>query len=487
MRLLAATLLVAGSGCAQLFGLDETTGGSDPTRVSLTLQRWSIGASVTKNPLDLTNETASFLVDDGAGGFTKVAGEVTAPGVFSAPIDDGMPPVMFTTPDAPAPIQRLWQMPGRDRSGVFSAFEHPNPQPPLPSSEIMFSATLPSMYAANESFRIEAIGAWTARAITPMQAAGMGATTITATMLYSTFARMTSSPLARITSQDVVVIERYVGNQLTGVFQVPPFDQSDGPDAITANVAAVPANKPLLAAVMPATYMQRFSAVRPAVTGLAQSWIVNAAPGWSIGSNVGPRLHAGTVAATDSMITTMFGNPFESLDWRALFQFSTQSTRSYMFMGLVAMTLSASMYALAEPTGTLTLDMPAGLPINIRANQVPLSTDGMMVPLDLTKAVEIDAITDRPPGTIYTATLYEVALSADMMQVERTIVVDVAGTGEPKVVLPPDLFEVGKHYYVDFRSMNGGYTDAATGDVSTVTLPYSVSRADSAVFQVVAP
>jgi hypothetical protein len=158
-----------------------------------------------------------------------------------------------------------------------------------------------------------------------------------------------------------------------------------------------------------------------------------------------------------------------------------------MFQGMVAMSLSAGMYTVAEPSTSLTLDLPAGLPINISANQVPLSTDGMMVMLDLTKPVQVEAIIDKPNSTLYLATLYEVALSADMMTVERKIVVDALTTGEPKLRFPPELFEVGHYYYIDFRTMQGGFMNAATGDLQTLTLPYSVSRADSAVFQVVAP
>lgn len=488
MRLWPATLLVTASGCAQLFGLDETSGPDvDATLVSLTMQKWSVGASVSKGPLDLTDHMPTFLADDGAGNFTRIAGELTEPGVASARIPDGTPGVLFTLPDLPTPYARLWQMPARHRRGLFAAFEHPNPQEPLPNSEIVLTATLPSAYMSNEVFRLEAIGAWTGRAVAPAEPADGLATTITSTMPYSSFVALTPSPPARITSEDVVVLERYVGNQLTGVYQVPPFDQTDGPDAINANVVAVPANKPLIATVTPTTYSERFSAVRPAVSGLTQSWVVTAAPGWAIGSTTGPRLHGGSVAAMDTMISTMFGNPFESLDWRSMFQLTVAATRTYMFEDTAAMTLSSSMYTVAEPSDMLVLDMPAGLPINIRANEVPLSTDGMTVPLDLTKAVAVDAILDKPNCTVHVVTLYKVALAEDMMSVVRTIVVDVATTGEPKVLLPPDLFEVGSSYYFDVRCMQGGYLDAATGDLQTVTLPYAVSRADSAVFEVVAP
>ncbi|HEY5921195.1 MAG TPA: hypothetical protein VIV11_05970 [Kofleriaceae bacterium] len=492
-RLPALLLVFAASGCAQLFGIDETSGPNvDPARVSVTMARWSIGASMSKNPLDLSMESGDFLLDDGAGGFMKLPAEHTANDTLSALLPDGTPPVLFSLPDVPTKFKRLWAMPARDRRGVFAVFEHPSPEMPLPSSSIMLMATLPTMFASNETFRIEAIGAWMSRGLAgaELPAPDVGNTTINATLPYTSFTRMTGSPAARISSADVVVVERYVGNQLTGVYQAPPFDQVDGPSPINANLVAVPANRPLTAMATPLTYEQRYSAVRPSVSGLGQSWFLSAAPGWSIGSTAGPRLHAGGIASMSpqpatAMISTMFGNPFESLDWRSLFQFVTGASRSYMFMGM-AVSLTAQMYTVAEPTGTLTLDMPAGLPINIRANQVPLSTDGMMVTLDLNKPIEIDAITDKPAATLYLITLYELALSMDGMAVEKRPIADAITTGEPKLKFPPELFEADKYYFIDFRCMQGGYTNAATGDMQTLALPYSVSRADSAVFQVVA-
>jgi hypothetical protein len=497
MRRLPALLPIAACGCAQLFGIDETSGPNvDPLRVSLSMQRYSVGASVSKNPLDMSMQSAEFLVDDGAGGFTRLPGELTGTDTYSAELPTGTPPVLYTLPDLPTPHKHMFATPNRDHRGVFAVFEHPNPAPPLPSSSIRLMATLPSAYASNESFRIEAIGAWMARGLASMElpAPDMMQTAINTTLPYTSFVRTTASPAARITSQDVVVLLRYVGNLLTGVYQVPPFDQTDGMDMITANLLVVPANKPLSAMATPAAYEQRFTAVRPSVTGLSQGWLVNAAPGWSIGASSGPRLHAGSITPpmmppqpATAMVTTNFGNPFESLDWRSVFLFTVTASRTYMFMGTLALGLSAQLYMVTEPTGTVTLDMPAGLPINIRANQVPLSLDGMMVMLDLTKPVEVDAITDRPNATFYLVALIEVAPSMDGMSATRTVLLDVATTGEPKVQIPPELFQVGHYYYFDVRSVQGGFTNAAMGDFVTYKLPYSVSRADSAVFQVVAP
>jgi hypothetical protein len=486
MRRLPALLLLAASGCAQLFGIDETTAPNvDPSRVSLTIDRWSIGATVEKNPQDLTAETADFLVEDVAGNYTRVAGEHTTANTFTAALPTGTPPVMFSLPDLPVPYKRLWAMPARDRRGLFAAFEHLDPAPPLPMSSFMVTATLPSPYLSNEQFRIEAIGAWMAGAVPPAQLPDTGATTITSTVAYSTFGRMTNAPAARITTQDAVILERYRGNTLTGFYQVPAFDQTDGSDPINAAIANVAADQQVMATVMPTTYAQRYSAVRPAVTGLSQSWIINAAPGWSIGSNAGPRLEAGVVAMTQTTISAMFGNPFAA-DWRSLMQFGTSSARTYMFQGM-PLSLSAGMFTVTEPSTSLVLDLPAGLPFSIVVNEVPLTTDGMTMMLDLTQPVLLEVTLDKPNPTLFFATLYEVALTSDQMAIEKKIVVDALTTGETTLRFPPELFEVGHYYYFDVKSMLGGFTNAATGDLQTLALPYSLSRADSAIFQVVAP
>src|SRR5690349_1621290 len=96
-----ATLLTAVTGCAQIFGLDTTSAPPDANleRASLQVQRVSIGATVQKNPQDLTGLKSTFYVDDGAGGLLPIPGEVGPMDVFSAPINMGNPPVQFELPN----------------------------------------------------------------------------------------------------------------------------------------------------------------------------------------------------------------------------------------------------------------------------------------------------------------------------------------------------------------------------------------------------
>ena len=78
--LLAPVAALALGGCAQLFGIANTTGadaGSDG--VSLAIQRVSVGASVTTSPQDLTGQTADFLVGDGTG-LVRTTAVIAGPG-----------------------------------------------------------------------------------------------------------------------------------------------------------------------------------------------------------------------------------------------------------------------------------------------------------------------------------------------------------------------------------------------------------------------
>src|SRR5262249_7674296 len=126
-------------------------------RASLQMQRASVGATVVKAPQDLSGQMADFYADDGAGGYTKVAGELMPPDTFTAPIMTGKPPASFALPDN---IPRLWALPARAQKGTYVVYEHPNPTEAASTSQIMLTATLPSGYVTGESFRVLAVGAW---------------------------------------------------------------------------------------------------------------------------------------------------------------------------------------------------------------------------------------------------------------------------------------------------------------------------------------
>lgn len=500
MRVVMAAL-VASAGCAQVLGLDETSGlDANADLASLQIQRVSLGATVVRSPQDLSSQAAVFLQDNGAGGFVAVPGTLggDALDTFTADVP-GTPPVAFTLPDTSIDTKitnRLWALPARQQRGLLVVSEHPGATPPVATSQLGVMATLPSAYVASESFYVQAVGAWSQFPLGPtnLPAPATGATAITTTIPYDTFTPMTASPIARITSADVVLLLRYAGNRLTGVLQA-QFDQTDGTDPLSGTMAAVPATEPLTATLAPATFSTRFSAVRPAVSGLGLTWRITAAPGWSIASDQGVVLHDGTLTPMDTMVSEMFSNPFESLDWRSVFTFSALSTRTHMFTQgttTVPVSLEARLRTLAAvaPATPIPVDMPCGLPTTIRANLVMLATDGMTLPVAPDAPVSVEVLVDRPSNTLYQMIVVELGISTTgtTSGVTRKTVLELlttsGPTGSATFTIPPGVLAVGTSYYVKVRAFQGGFTEAASGDLQTVSLPFSVGSFDSAVFTV---
>jgi hypothetical protein len=479
--------LVAGTGCAQLFGLDNTTGGDASVDVTtLQVQRVSIGASVIKAPQDLTGQTAQFLTEDG----TKVDGTLVGTDTFSAPLL-GTPAVTFTLPDMVRP-RRLLALPSRAQKLIHAVYEHPGTQPPLPSSQIALSVTLPSPFVTGQTFQVQSIGAWMQSPVA-VAAPDTGVTTVSQTLDYSMFTSMTGGAKARITTSDVTLFLRYTGTALSGVLQA-QFDQTDGADGMSGTMTAVAADQTATATLDSAGYATRFSAVRPAVTTYSSSWRVSAAPGWSVLGDVGVRLDSGANGAAATMFTATYGNPFESLDWKAVVVVGAQQSRvfSYTENAMSAnVTLSASLAQYGLPTQLTSITMPAGLATTIRADQNLLTNDGASVKLDLTKPVEVDAIIDMPANTLYELVLTELGLdiTGTAPVVTRTILLDAltTSTGMPVFKVPPELFTVGKSYILTVRVYQGGFMDPESGDLTLVALPYASSSVDSAVFTVEMP
>jgi hypothetical protein len=485
-RTLALSTVLSLAGCAQIFGLDETSsGGGNVDKVSLSLTRASIGASVTMAPLDVSMQTATFLADDGAGGYLRVPGAVTSPGTFSAAELTEAVPVEFTLPGASG--EHIWATGARAQRGAFVVFEHPGAEPPLANSAVAVTTTLPSAYVTGDSFKVEVIGAWMQHGLAAgeLPAVDMGATAIaTGPIPYAMYTPMFGSVPARFTSSDVVLFLRYHNGVLSDVLQQ-QLDQTDGTDTITGTMTPVATTASnLMAVIDPPALMTRYAAVRPALTtALAQSYAVRAAPGASLGQPAGTVLASGTPAATETSFAKAFGNPFESLGWKSLVEYASSMSRTYMLDAMHSVTLTARFSTIAEVgTDPLTFDSPAGLPITIQIDSTLLTADGTSVALDLTKPVVVEATTDRPQNTVYVARLFE--LDASTTSVVKNLVAEMVVTDMPRFAFPPALFATGHTYFVQVACLQGGFADAAAGDLQTVTLPYTSGTLDSGVFTV---
>jgi hypothetical protein len=277
---------------------------------------------------------------------------------------------------------------------------------------------------------------------------------------------------------DVVLVLRYTGATLSGVLQATPFDQTDGTDSIGGTMTAVTADK-TLSLPLPTDLPMRYAAVRPAVGAPGQSWTIAAAPGESVGVANGVVLDNGAPAATDTMITAMYGNPFESLGWPAVVTYSTSASRTYMLNG-VAVGLAASLSTVVDATAT-SAPLAAGLPTTILLGSTMLSTDGQMVTVDQTVPVELKFLSDNSTNTLYGANIYELVMNGTSY--DHKLVIAAVST-QADFLFPAATLQTGHTYYITVACEQGGHLDAATGDLTTNSFPVSHGAVDSAVFTV---
>jgi hypothetical protein len=468
--------MLALTGCAQLFGIDETTSPGAGSGVTLSIDRVSIGATVARAPQDLTGETAQFLVGD-ATSLVPNSAVITAPGTWSSDIPTGTPAAEFTLPDLPMGATHLWALPSREMKGNVVVFEHPNATAPADTSQVALTVTIPPYNG--ELLRVYSVGTWLYHDLTATEVPALMATSVAATVPYSAFAPLTSSVTpTRITASDVVLVLEYTGPALTGVLQAAPFDQTDATDTIAGTTTAV-ANDKTLTVALPTDLAARYSGARPALGAPAISWSINAAPGASVGNSLGPQLLAGSPALGDTMISTAYGDPFESLGWPAILTLATSASRSYTLNG-VAVTLSGSLVTFADAAmndGTLS----AGLPTVILLGTTQLNNDGQMVTLDPLAPVSVSFLADKATNTIYTADVFELVMNGAAYD---RVPVTAAVATDPSFVFPAGTLKAGHTYVIRAGCYQGGHTAATSGDLQTNTFPISRGLFDSGVFTV---
>lgn len=472
--------LLACAGCAQIAGI-ETTSGSD-NGVSLTFERVSIGTTLVRSPLDLTGRSATYLVPDEAapGGFTRVAAMQSAVNTWTAELDD-VAPVVFDLPDVPNPQPRIWDLPYRDLTGIYAVLEHPNPQPAPANATLSVNVTLDAAYSS-ETLVLYTIGSWN-RGNLPAPAAGAMTLDVSA-FPFTQLQSISGRPHDKIAPEDAVLVLRYAGTQLAGAYEGPGFDQVDT-NAITGTLAPVALDQRIDATIDQNAIAMRFSAARPAVSAPQLAWGVTAAPGAEIGANIGPQLHAGAVGMMDPpTISAMYGNPFAT-KWPSVLLWYATASRTYTPpSAMLPVTLAAEMYQLVQPGTGLTLDLPAGFPELVTIDGRPLSTDGTTLPLP-TAPVEITFVTDRPDNTIYTVSLLQLVPNTAMppTALERKYVIGVMAT-EPRVVIPPEYFSPNALYTLLVSAQKGGIPMLESGDLLTRSLPVAEASFHSGVFQV---
>jgi len=491
-----AIAVVACAGCAQIWGFDETTGPTDTSTPMITVQ-WelaSIGATVVREPADLSAQTATFLIADPAepNGFRRVPATLSASkDTWSAEIPEGTSASLeYTLPGTPA-FRRLVAFPSRSLLLTANVYKQGVDAPT--GGTLAVSLKLPSGYASGQGFQLYAVGPWVVHgfAATELPGVDIGATQITTSIAYDTVhfpSLIGARPLPQLTAQDQLVALRYSGAVLSAAAIIPPFDQTGGSNPVTGTLQAMTL-APLDVKVDPPAVATRLAGTSPANVSLSMAWSVVAAPGWQRANNAGPALNSSGIAATDpGMITAQYGNPFTSLGWNSIFTWAAAKSRSYTVPSLMLpVTPTSGMVQQAEPSAGLRLDQPAGLPVLVSLNRMPLNSDGLVMTLDLTKPVELTVAADRTTNTYYQWNVYELVPNTAMppSALEYKIVY-VAQATETSVTIPHDVFTAGKVYTIRAHAISGGFPGAATGDYQTRALPFAIAYLDSGVFTVMA-
>ncbi|MFN0247725.1 MAG: hypothetical protein ACKV2T_12635 [Kofleriaceae bacterium] len=475
------------SGCAQLAGIDITEQVDEPELASLTLSRISIGATVTTRPLDLANLSASYLIanPDAPDGFDRITATVDpmTPNKWVAEVGESTPPVMFTLPDYPEAVPRIWALPNRELVGALYVFEHPDPQPAIDPATLTVQATLPTPYAATESFQLLVVGTWVSRGFSGMmEVPAVGSTAFgPVPFAYTTTSPQTNRPYEGITTADATLLLRYVGTRLTGVMEGPPFDQT-GMDTVMGTMSAVAATETLSATLNNMTVAARYMPLRPMMPAPTMSWSLVAAPGFASASLLGPRLNSDTVLATDpSAISVPYGNPFASKGWPTAFMWSTSSSRMYTPPGAVGpITLSAGVSQFATPSPDMTLDLPAGLPELITLDQQPLSMDGVAIDKPIKALAASFIVPPTPASTLFQLALYELVPNSAGTALEHKHILTMTSV-EASFLIPPEFFQSGRSYTLRAQTIAGGYPALGSGDLTMRALPVAVGFMDSGV------
>jgi hypothetical protein len=489
------------AGCAQVFGLDPTTGGtpdgpSGPPLATLQFDRLSIGTTIERAPADLTGMAATFMVPDATapnGMQTFTTALAGTKDRWNGEVPEGVVPMVeFTLPEA-TPLRRLYAFDARTTLGLFGQYEHQNPTNAATGGTFQATVRLPSLYAG-ELVRLYAVGPWVYHDFGGAEVPAVNTTSTIGptTIAYDTahFASLVGPrTLPALTSVDQMVALRYTGNDLTASALVPPFNASTSTDSFDVTLMPV-THAPLDVHLQPNTAATRLNMTSPANPTLSMAWSVVAAPAWQYANNSGPVLQSIGVAQTDTGdITTPYGNPFESLGWKSLFTWNATKARTYTPMGqTLVMTLHSGIFELAEPTAGVTLDLPAGLPVLVSINKTPLTSDGLTVTIDPAKAVELSLVADKPTATFYQFNVYEIVPNTAVPPTALDYkIVYAAYSLSSTVMIPHDILVAGKMYTIRAHCIQGGYPMISTGNLQERNLPVSVGYLDSGVFAVAAP
>ena len=302
----ALVALFAG-GCAQIFSRIDPTSASAPDAppaiAHISFVSTSIGAQLTSMPLDLTGQTATFLEPDptAPSGYRPVPGVGDGSGGWNGAVPTGDPLVDFTWPPTTAaalPTRQLWALPSRDVASTYYYAADPGAMTAPAGATLDLSVAISAFQSGMESFELQAIAPWSHHVLAGGELPAASATSVTTSIPYSSFTSLVSNVVSRVTSVDRLLLLRYVGPVLTGVFET-SLDEMAGANAITGSLQSNAQDQMLDAAIDPNALVARYTPVLPVVGNPMLNWEVLAAPGAQQLALFGTELNGGPVALSD--------------------------------------------------------------------------------------------------------------------------------------------------------------------------------------------
>ncbi len=481
-----SALALASGGCAQLFGIDNTSGpdGQPQDLVTLDITRVSIGTSIVTEPQDISINSATFYTtdpDDPTSISETVAAESGSE--WSAQID-GTPSVVFTLPDYPMTLDHIMSLPSRTQTYGFDFYGHPNSQPPADAATVTLQATLPTPFAATESLMFMAAGTWTQYSVPAGGLPALGTTAVNTTFNYSDAVNPYAGlPLQKFTTADSLLLLRYENNALTAVGTATAMDQSDTSSTLVfGSLSAFAPTTTVAVPLDPSMDAARFAAQMPADTSGGLAWRINAVPG--TGFAIGAVLQQGAAAETDTMIPISYANPFATTEsWTPYLTAYDTASRSFTpAMPALPVTLYSQVVQIVAADASASIDFPAAMPDTITLAGVPLTTDGVTVALDSTQPVSVTVTTDLTTTTLYQLHLYALVPNAGATALQYQEVFN-ASSDQPSFTFPPELFADGT-YTLRVVCFDGGFPNAEVGDLTVHPFPFSYGFLDSGVFTV---
>lgn len=483
-----AALSLGAAGCAQLFGLDETS--EAPPVVSFSVKHYAVGATVVVEPMDLTGGAATYLIADPAdpSGFRKV--DVTSPelGKWQGDIPYGIDAQLrFTLPGEP--LVRHFALDQRNVRGIYGYLGKLGAEPAPAGAALTFSVTLDKPHEATDKLSWLSAGAWTQHDFVGAELPAVGATSWTpAAIPFTQSSSLSGKPHERLRSGDALLVLRHnAANVLTGVFAAPPFDMVGGDNpAIGAMVATTPTDQ--LSVMLDTTGpVERMAAARPALAVPQFNWSITAAPGSAAAIATGPALAYGAQTASTGVVplTVGYSNPFSGRLWAPTFVWAATARRTYQQpAGMPAVVLSAVQIAMSPPpVDASVVEFSACMPTSVVVQGATLLTDGLTVTLDRAKPVSVTINVDRQDAAdLYAFTLVEVVNTSPTV---ATLTPRFETLSErPTWSVPGDVFEGGKVYTIRARCLRGGFPALAMGDLEQRRLPYFSGSLESGVFTV---